>query len=95
MVLTVVLLAIRNRESNWSTGDLWLPSLTGLIGALGLLMFYLALERGKASTVIPVVGLYPVVSAVLAVVFLSEALSGIQIVGVVLAMAAVVCLGIG
>ena len=52
-----VLLAARPREATWSLTDLLVPLATGFVGALGLASFYIALERGKASVVVPMVGL--------------------------------------
>src|SRR5947209_12880413 len=40
--------------------------LTGIFGGLGNVTFYLALSRGKASLVVPMVGLAPLMTVVLA-----------------------------
>ena len=45
--------------------------------------------------VIPLIGVYPIVSAVLSVLFLEERLTGLQVVGIGLAAAAVVLISIG
>lgn len=90
-----VILAVRTREATWSPSDLLVPLATGLVGALGLATFYIALERGKASVVVPIVGLYPVMTVVLSVVLLHERLAPLQIVGVALAVAAVVLIAAG
>ncbi len=65
---------------------LWVGVLSALCGALGLLTFYLALDRGSASLAVPVIGFYPAVVAVLSVAFLDEKLSGLQVLGVALAV---------
>lgn len=96
-VATVLLLgvALGVDGGSWSWRGLWLGALTGLLGAAGIACFYLALERGPASQVVPVIGVYPVLTAVLAVVFLGDRLSGVQTLGVGLAMAGVLLVGLG
>lgn len=93
--LTAFAVAVGFDGGTWTSKGVWLGGLTGLAGALGLAFFYLALERGTASQVVPVIGVYPVLTAVLAVVFLSEGLSGIQWGGVALAVTGVLLLGLG
>ena len=83
------------RGLSWSFGTLWLAAVSGTLGGLGLVTFYLALERGKASHVAPVIGIYPAVVALLSVAFLSERLSAVQAVGVGLAVLGVVLVGAG
>ena len=89
------LFGVLNRESNWRIADLGTAALTGVLGAVGLMTFYLALERGKASLVVPVSGLYPVLTVVLAVLFLGEHISKMQVVGVACAVAAVGFISLG
>jgi bacterial/archaeal transporter family protein len=70
-----------------------LAALGGLLNGLGALTSFAALKQGgKASVVIPVINLYPLVTIGGAWLFLGEKLSGTQIAGIVLALAAVVCL---
>ncbi len=94
-LFAALLVASRQRDANWNASGMGIGVLTGLFGAGGLVMFYLALDRGKASVVVPMIGIYPVLTAVLAVVFLGERLSPIQIAGIGLAMLAVVLISLG
>ncbi|MHC5038573.1 MAG: EamA family transporter [Planctomycetota bacterium] len=64
--------------------------LTGITGTLGVLFFLLAMVKGKASVVVPLTALYPVVTLVLVFVFLREPLTAKQGVGIALALAAMV-----
>jgi uncharacterized membrane protein len=57
--------------------------------------FYLALDHGKASVVVPIVSVYPLITAILAVAFLSESLTTLQAVGIACALGGVVLIGIG
>lgn len=61
----------------------------GLLNGLGALTSFVALEKGgKASIVIPIVNLYPLVTAGGACLFLGEALTRKQSLGLALALAA-------
>jgi len=90
-----LLFGVLHRENSWRPADLGAAALTGVLGSVGLLTFYLALERGKASLVVPVTGLYPVLAVVLSVLFLNEHVSRMQIAGVVCAVAAVGLISLG
>jgi transporter family protein len=68
--------------------------LTGILGGLGNVTFYLALSRGKASVIVPMVGLAPLITVVLALVVLKESINRAQVVGVVLALASIYLLSI-
>ena len=95
LVGALSLALIDQRALSWSPSALWLTALSATLGGLGLVTFYLALERGKASSVAPVIGMYPALVAVLSVAFLSERLTAIQAVGVVLAVTGVAMVGSG
>jgi bacterial/archaeal transporter family protein len=80
----------------WRGGDItalgWRVSLIGLLGGaangLGSWALFEALERGaKASVAVPLTALYPLVTIVLARIFLAETLTFRQWVGIALAVA--------
>lgn len=65
-------------------------SITGLMaGLLGMLTYYLALKASPASKVVPIAACYPLVAALLGVVFLGEAVTWIRFLGTVLIIAGV------
>lgn len=69
--------------------------ITGILGGTGNIMFFLALdEGGKASTVVPVTGLYPMVTVFAALILLREKLNRVQAVGIALALGAIVLLNV-
>ncbi len=71
------------------TGIAW-AFLTGILGGTGNIAFFRALAvGGKASIVVPVTALFPLVTVVLAVVFLRERLGRVQKVGLLLALVAI------
>jgi uncharacterized membrane protein len=77
----------------WTT--MFLCVAGGLLNGLGALTSFSALENGgKASVVISLISMYPLFTAALAVLFLHERLSGVQAVGIVLAIIAAVLLSL-
>jgi transporter family protein len=92
-LVALAAIALGQRTAAWSAGALWVGVLSAVCGALGLLTFYLALDRGSASLAVPVIGFYPAVVAVLSVAFLGEKLSALQVVGVALAVTGVALIG--
>jgi transporter family protein len=70
-----------------------LAALGGLLNGLGVLTSFAALEKGgKASIVIPIINLYPLVTVAAAYLFLGEKLTARQGLGIGFALAAVVLL---
>jgi transporter family protein len=80
--------------------DVYLPHVSwnifGLISgaglALGLLFYYMALEKGQVSIVIPLTAIYPIVSVFLGYVILKEKPSTLQWIGVFLVVLGAVLL---
>ena len=64
--------------------------LTGILGGVGNIFFFQALVKGgEASVVAPVTALFPMVTVLLALVFLHERLGRVQWVGLALAFVAI------
>ena len=73
--------------------DFWLAVAGGTLNSLGAYTSFAALEKGgKASIVIPLCYLYPLLTIVLAIAFLHETLTRPQLFGIVLALVAAVLL---
>jgi transporter family protein len=68
--------------------------LAGVAGSIGSIFFYLALREGKTSVVVPLTALYPLITVALSVLFLREEISGVKILGIVLALAASILLSL-
>lgn len=60
--------------------------------AIGVLTLYIAIQRGPISVVMPIYGLNAMITAVLGILFLHEAVSAEKVLGLALAMAAIVLL---
>ncbi len=67
---------------------------TGITGGIGALTFFLALEKGPASVVVPLTSLYPALTVILALLLLRESINLTQMIGVVLALIAIVLISI-
>ncbi len=63
--------------------------LAGLVGTVGSLVFLFAISRGKASIVVPLTALYPVVTIALSLWLLHEPLTLKHSAGIVLALLAI------
>jgi transporter family protein len=65
--------------------------LTGIFGSIGNIAFFEALSHGgRASTVVPVTAMYPLVTVIAALLLLREKLNWVQFCGVALALGALV-----
>jgi transporter family protein len=73
---------------------LFFAVLTGLLGGLGNLAFFAALERGQASTVVPLTSLSPLVTVFVGVVVLKEKMRWSQYAGAGVALAAIYLLSL-
>jgi transporter family protein len=71
----------------------WLAVIGGALNGLGALTSFAAFEKGgKASIVVPLCYLFPIVTVILALTFLHESLTRTQTIGIVLALLAAVLL---
>lgn len=68
--------------------------LCGLFSGLGLLAYYASMQRGKASIVGPVTALFPLLTILLAFVFLKEKVNRVQAIGMILALCAITILSV-
>jgi len=66
----------------------------GVFAGLGAIAYFAAMRAGNASLVGPVTSLFPMITVVLAMLFLRERLNWIQLVGIGLALAAVAILSV-
>jgi transporter family protein len=55
-----------------------------LASIVGQMLFYNALKQGEASKMVPIAGIYPLVSFLIAVMFLGEAVTPLKVAGMVL-----------
>jgi drug/metabolite transporter (DMT)-like permease len=73
---------------------LWMGCIAGIGDLGGNLFFVLASDEGELAVVIVLTSLYPVVTAILARIFLHERLSPLRLLGVALAITGVILIGL-
>ncbi|HIJ90402.1 MAG: EamA family transporter [Desulfobulbaceae bacterium] len=66
--------------------------LTGVAGMVGTLFFFAAASRGKISVVVSMTALYPIITIVLAAIFLHEPITAKQLLGMLCAVVAIMLL---
>jgi len=91
-VVGLVMLASRGFRVHPDTGGMLAAVATGVCGLGGAYFFLLALERGKASVIVPFTALYPLITLVLSVLWLRERPSPTNLVGIAFAVVAVALL---
>lgn len=80
-------------EHSKRAGASW-AFLTGVLGGVGNIAFYLALLDGKVSVVVPLTGLFPLVTVAAARLLLKEQISRLQMLGLFVAAAAIYLLSV-
>lgn len=65
----------------------------GFLAAGGLITLFLALEKGEASLVVPITATYPVLTAILAAIFLTEVITPMRAVGIGLVVGGAMVIG--
>jgi drug/metabolite transporter (DMT)-like permease len=81
-MVTVVCVAAATRDLRLPpAGARWLSALTGLIGAGGTAMFFLATHHGLLAVTAVITSLYPAVTILLARALSGERLTAVRIIG--------------
>jgi uncharacterized membrane protein len=68
---------------------------SGILASTALIALYIALGRGDAGVVIPVGSAYPVVTLILAAIFLAEPITAVRAGGALLVIGGVVLISLG
>ncbi|MDF1578673.1 MAG: EamA family transporter [Desulfurivibrionaceae bacterium] len=88
LVGLVVLFSLKLQPDFHPRGVLF-ALLTGMAGFAGTLCFFMAADRGRISLVVSITALYPLVTILLAAIFLKEALTVKQLSGMACAVIAI------
>jgi len=75
-------------ENHWT----YLAMLVGIFTSLGAFFFFNAIAQGEASKVVVITSLYPVITAILAFIFLKETISFSKLLGILLCLAGIIIL---
>ncbi|MCS7386668.1 MAG: EamA family transporter [archaeon GB-1867-005] len=73
---------------------LYYSIIAGVLGAIGTIAFNMALKSGKASIIVPLTSLYPVIAIITARILLRERITLIQGIGVLFAIISMLLLSI-
>src|SRR5947209_17770578 len=92
LAFTIIVLVIEKFRFEWSAPGFTWAALGGFFAFVGFLTFFAALEDGRASTVVTLSALYPLVTILISIAFLHEKLNARQGIGIALAMIASVLL---
>ena len=92
VAFALLVLLIEKFRIEWSLPGFSWAAAGGFFAFVGFLTFFAALQGGKASTVITLSALYPLVTIILSIAFLHEKLSARQAVGIAFALIASVLL---
>jgi drug/metabolite transporter (DMT)-like permease len=90
--LALVIWLVGSPPWNLSAKDWAVGIAVGLLMAIGTLALFAALRRGKASIVTPLTALYPLITVILAVLFLNEHLDLTKIAAIAVALIAAMAL---
>ena len=91
VAIAAVLLVLGGTRLRIDTGNGW-ALLSGVLAAGGLVVFYIALGHGPATRVVPVTAAYPLLTAALGALVLSERVTPLRVGGTLLIVAGVVLL---
>ncbi|MGB9827728.1 MAG: EamA family transporter [Thermosphaera sp.] len=91
---TILTLTMKNDFNTSPLRHIHYPLIAGFFGTLGYLFMVKALEQGKASIVITITAVYPVITLALSILILHENLSLTQFIGIILAVIGVVLMSI-
>jgi len=87
-IYSLIIYKLRNLVQGDKIG-IWLAVLSGALSSFGLVGWYLLVTKGEVSTMVPLTALYPVLTAVLAIVFLHESLTPTKLLGIVISLIAI------
>lgn len=87
-----LVLFARHMKFHWQSPDYYMSLAGGMASAAGGLFFYFAISKGEASRVVMITALYPMITVILASLFLNEALTLPKIAGIICAIVAMVLL---
>lgn len=92
VAFALLVLALEKFKIEWNSVGFGWAALGGFLAFVGFLTFFAALDQGKASTVVTLSALYPLVTILMSIGFLHEKLSMRQGIGIVAALIASVLL---
>lgn len=90
VIVGIIFLFATGFQPEFHTKGIIFAILTGLAGTIGTFVFFLGITRGKASVVVTMTALYPIVTIMLAAILLREPITIKQGLGIIFALVAMV-----
>lgn len=91
--IPIYILTYRNSFSfQWGNGWTYLAILVGMFTSLGAFFFFNAIAQGEASKVVVITSLYPVITAILAFIFLQETITLTKLIGILFCLIGIIIL---
>lgn len=91
--IPIYLLSYRNSFSfHWENGWTYLAILVGFFTSLGAFFFFNAIAQGEASKVVVITSLYPIITAILAFIFLQETITLTKLIGILFCLIGIIIL---
>jgi len=88
ILVTIVILATIDFRPELHTKGVTLAIVTGIIGTLGTASFLYSIAKGKASIVVTMTALYPIITIILSLLILKESITIKQGIAIILALTA-------
>ena len=88
ILVTIVILATIDFRPELHTKGVTLAIVTGIIGTLGTASFLYSIAKGKASIVVTMTALYPIITVILSLLILKESITIKQGIAIILALTA-------
>jgi transporter family protein len=90
IVLSLIVMSFMNFRLEIHPKGIALAGMAGLVGFVGALCFLFAVSKGPVSIIAPLSALYPILSVILAVIFLNETVTIKHGLGILFAVLAVI-----
>ena len=88
ILVTIVILATIDFKPELHTKGVTFAIVTGIIGTLGTASFLYSIAKGKASIVVTMTALYPIITVILSLLILKESITIKQGIAIILALTA-------
>lgn len=93
--IPIYILTYRHSFSfQWENGWTYLAILVGMFTSLGAFFFFNAIAQGEASKVVVITSLYPIITAILAFIFLQETITLTKLIGILFCLLGIIILSI-
>jgi transporter family protein len=89
----LVLIAVGRGSLRWVSDTPWAAA-TGVIPAIALVLFFVAVNSGEVSRIVAIGAAYPLITALLAVLLLDETVTPPRLAGMLLVVVGVVLLSV-